>query len=102
MHIMPHSFPMWKTPMPSSDAEPRGLRLILLRFPSQADDIRLAALRDRRFRSLCEDFALALEALARFEARPDAAERKEIPEYRTLVAELEAEVAGYLRDSIEH
>jgi hypothetical protein len=50
------------------------------------------SLRDPEFRALCEDYALATASLAGFEARRDASERPEIAEYRTVLAELEAEI----------
>ena len=50
------------------------------------------ALADPAFREICEEYALAQESLARFEARPDAAERPEIGDYRTVIAELEGEI----------
>lgn len=72
-----------------------GFRRLLSRFPGREDAIRLAALRDQRFRALCDDLLLAIETLERFEHRPDAAHRVEIPEYRGLIAELEAELVDY-------
>ena len=73
-----------------------GFNRLLARFPGREDAIRHAALRDRTFRELCDDLLLAMAALERFEHRPDAAQRIEIPEYRGLIAELEAELADYL------
>jgi hypothetical protein len=73
-----------------------GLQSVMARFPGKSDLIRVLALRDQTFRSLCDDLALAITELHRFEARPDAHERDEIPEYRAIVRELEAEVAAYL------
>lgn len=72
------------------------LQSVMVRFPDRSDLIRVLALRDRTFRGLCDDLALAIEELRRFEARPDAQERNEIPEYRAIISELEAEVAAYL------
>ena len=51
------------------------------------------------FREICEEYALAQESLARFEARPDAAERPEIGDYRTVIAELESEIDRFLREA---
>lgn len=73
-----------------------GLQSVMARFPGKSDLIRVLALRDQTFRGLCDDLALAIEELRRFEARPDAQEREEIPEYRAIIRELEAEVAAYL------
>ena len=44
--------------------------------------------------------ALALESLSAFEARPDSADRPEIPEYRRLISDLEAEVTARLDTTI--
>jgi hypothetical protein len=73
-----------------------GFRRLLARFPGREDAIRRAALGDRTFRELCDDLLLAITALERFERRPDAAQRIEIPEYRRIIAELEAELTDYL------
>jgi enoyl-[acyl-carrier protein] reductase I len=54
------------------------------------------ALSDRAFRSLCEDYALARASLTSFQARADARERPEIADYRTVIAELEGEIARAL------
>jgi hypothetical protein len=78
--------------MPRSEAAHDGLALVLHRFPLQAPAVRRLALRDPEFRALCEDYALATASLAGFEARRDACERPEIAEYRTVLAELEAEI----------
>jgi hypothetical protein len=73
-----------------------GLEHAVIRFPGQAQLLRNLALKDRAFRSLCEDYALARASLAGFEALPEAAERGEIADYRAVVAELEAEIARFL------
>jgi hypothetical protein len=66
------------------------------RFPGQAVLLRQLALSDRAFRSLCEDYALARASLTSFQARADARERPEIADYRTVIAELEGEIARAL------
>jgi hypothetical protein len=73
-----------------------GFRRLLARFPGREDAIRLAAIKDQPFRALCDDLLLAIETLDRFERRPDAALRTEIPEYRVIIAEMEAELVSYL------
>ena len=59
-------------------------------------------LKDHGFRSVCEDYALAVETLARFESLPDAEYRTEIPEYRRLIRELEMEILSFLEDERHH
>ena len=54
-------------------------------------------LSDPPFRGICEEYALAQQSLARFEGRADAAERPEVGDYRRLIAELEAEIGGFLQ-----
>ena len=76
-------------------AEP-GLAPVLERFPQYRGAIRATFLADESFRSICEDYALARETLARFEALPDADRRPEIPDFRALIAELEIEIARLL------
>jgi hypothetical protein len=75
-----------------------GFRRLLARFPGSEDAIRLAAIKDQRFRALCDDLLLAIETLDRFEGRPDAALRTEIPEYRLIIAEMEAELVTYIAE----
>jgi hypothetical protein len=76
-----------------------GLSLAVARFPAEAARLRRLALAQRAFRELCEEYALALESLARFEARADAAERSEVEDYRTVIAELEREIDRYLNEA---
>ena len=66
------------------------------RFPDQAHRIGRLAEQSETFRSLCEDHQLAVNALDTLTAtRP--ADDKVIGEYRTLVTELEAEIAATLK-----
>jgi hypothetical protein len=73
-----------------------GLARAVARFPEAEARMRTLALADPAFREVCEEYALAQQSLARFEARPDAAERPEIGDYRTVIAELEGEIARFL------
>jgi hypothetical protein len=50
------------------------------------------------FRELCEECGFARQSLARFEVRPDAAER--VTDYRSVIAELEGEIDRSLREAI--
>jgi hypothetical protein len=83
--------------MAEADVARAGLSLAVARFPAEAAKLRRLALAQRAFRELCEEYALARESLARFEARPDAAERSEVGEYRTVIAELEREIDRYVK-----
>jgi hypothetical protein len=73
-----------------------GLARAVARFPEAEARMRTLVLADPAFREVCEEYALAQQSLARFEARPDAAERPEIGDYRTVIAELEGEIARFL------
>ena len=63
-----------------------GLAQAVARFPEAAAALHRLALTDPVFREICEEYALAQQSLAGFEARLDAAERPEIAEYRTVIA----------------
>lgn len=69
---------------------------VLERFPEKAGLIRELVLSNMEFRSICEDYAEALNTLVHFRARPDADERPEVAEYEVLIRELEAELAAAL------
>lgn len=47
---------------------------------------------DREFRSLCEDYGDALEALRRWEACSDRHQAARVTEFRCLLSELESEI----------
>jgi hypothetical protein len=61
--------------------------------------LRRLALADRKFREIREEYALTRQSLARFEACPDAAERPEIGDCRSVIAELEGEIERFLREA---
>lgn len=65
-------------------------------FPGRAALVRRLYLGNEGFRAICEDFALSLASLRRFEARPDAAFRPEIADHRALLKDLERELGAYL------
>jgi len=44
----------------------------------------------------------ALDALVRFEALPDADQRPEVPDYRSMISELEKEIATVLYDTLDN
>ncbi|HMQ91529.1 hypothetical protein [Amaricoccus sp.] len=69
----------------------------MTRFPAAAAALLRLAGKDPRFREICEEYGLAQQSLARFEARPDAAQRPEIGDYRVLIAEIEDEIGRFLK-----
>ena len=73
-----------------------GLAQAIARFPAAALTLRRLALTHPDFLEICEEYGLAQESLTGFEARPDAAERPEIGDYRRVIAELEAEIGQLL------
>lgn len=74
------------------------LAQVLDLFPEKSVAARELFLRDEVFRGLCEDYALARETLVRFETMPDADQRPEVPDYRSVISELEKEIATALAD----
>ena len=85
--------------MAKADIAQTGLAQAAARFPAAAARLRRLALADPGFRELCEEYGLARQSLARFEARPDAAERPEVTDYRSVIAELEGEIDRSLREA---
>ena len=85
--------------MPEIDIATAGLARAVARFPEAAAALRRLVSSDPEFRGICEEYALAQESLARFEAREDAAVRPEIGDYRTVIAELETEIDRFLEDA---
>lgn len=85
--------------MAKADAAEAGLARAVERFPEAAAKLRRLARSDGAFREICEEYALAQESLARFEARPDAADRPEVSDYRTVIAELEGEIDRILKEA---
>lgn len=59
--------------------------------------IRRLFLADRSFRSVCEDYRIAREGLATFEALSALSPRSEVEEYRNIVRDLEAEIMATVR-----
>jgi hypothetical protein len=85
--------------MSDADIAQTGLARAVERFPEAAATLRRLAPADPELREICEEYALALQSLARFETRPDAAERPEVGDYRTVIAELEAEIDRILKEA---
>ena len=61
-------------------------------FPERAEDIPRLALQNDAFRSICEDYGMALEALNRLEVRNHPLDLEKILEYRALISDLEREL----------
>jgi hypothetical protein len=87
---------MQMMPMDGTGQTRQVIQRLVARFPDRAPEIRHSALSDPTFRDICDDLAIALETLSRFEARSDADMCPEIPEYKTLILELETEISSYL------
>ena len=65
-------------------------------FPASAAIVRRLYLSNEHFRATCQDLALSISSLRRFEARNDAHLRPEVEDYRKLLGELELELRRYL------
>ena len=69
---------------------------LVRRFPDHARNIRRLEADDANFRAICEDYADALRALARWQGAGESA-RHRIEEYRQIVTELEDEALEALK-----
>jgi len=61
-------------------------------FPERAEEIPRLALRNDAFRTICEDYGMALETLTSLEVRNHPLDLEKILEYRTLIRDLEREL----------
>jgi hypothetical protein len=61
-------------------------------FPEWAEEIPRLVLRDDAFRTICEDYGMALEALKGLEIRNHPMDLEKIVEYRALIRDLEREL----------
>lgn len=61
-------------------------------FPESGEAVSELALRSEAFRSLCEDYGLAMEALRQLELRNRPEDVEKMHEYRRLLHELEGEL----------
>jgi hypothetical protein len=68
-------------------------------FPERAEEIPRLALRSDAFRTICEDYGMALEALRRLEIRNHPLDLEKILEYRVLIRDLERELREELARS---
>jgi hypothetical protein len=67
-----------------------AIETLARRFPQHASTIPRLQARDPNFRSICEDYGLALRALEHWQMTASSSPRK-VEEYRLIVKELEAE-----------
>jgi hypothetical protein len=65
-------------------------------LPEWADEITRLALRNFAFRTLCEDYGIAFEALNRLEIRNHPLDVEKLIEYRALIRDLEGELRAEL------
>lgn len=85
--------------MPSSIATPGPIDYVVRLFPRESANVRRLYLADTEFRSICDDYALARDSLARLTSRrPQGAGQTiaEIEEYRRVIADLETELDRYV------
>ena len=61
-------------------------------FPETGDAVSELALRNETFRSLCEDYGLAMQTLRQLELRNRPQDVEKMREYRQLLHELEREL----------
>ena len=61
-------------------------------FPDRAGEVSRLALRSEAFRTICEDYGMAVEALDLLEIRNLPQDVEKIREYRVLIQDLEREL----------
>lgn len=87
--------------MAAPEALPFDIAQVLKRFPGDAALIARLLVENETFRAVCEDYALARSTLANLEQPKEAREPPEVADYRSLVAELEKEIAEALRNATQ-
>jgi|tagenome__1003787_1003787.scaffolds.fasta_scaffold15281203_1 hypothetical protein len=75
----------------------RKIAHVIGRFQRLRVQIEEAALQDTRFRSLCEDYAVAVEAVQFWSQSSDARAPQMILEFQRLQADLESEILSDLQ-----
>jgi hypothetical protein len=87
------------TALPSAATHVAKVRKL---FPDRSEEVSRLALRNETFRSLCEEYGLAIDALDLLEAmnRPQDLEKRH--EYRGIVNDLQKELKHELQASHEH
>lgn len=76
-------------------AERSDLAQVLGHFPEAAVRIQKLFQNDQEFRSLCEDYILARDCLAKFLALSSIQERPEVAEYTSVIAEPKEEITAF-------
>jgi hypothetical protein len=61
-------------------------------FPDRAEEVSRLALRSEAFRTICEDYGMAVEALETIEVRNLPQDVEKMHEYRVLILDLEREL----------
>ena len=74
------------------------MALVAQLFPGEEAAVKTLAMRCERFRSLCEDYGLAMETLALMETGNLPHDAESIAEYRRLTSELQAELSQAFRE----
>ncbi|MCI0430701.1 MAG: hypothetical protein L0210_09200 [Rhodospirillales bacterium] len=82
-----------------SDASAFDIAQVLERFPRNAALVARLLVENETFRSVCEDYALARATLEQLEELKQVKQGAEVADYRSLVAELEKEIAEALRNA---
>ncbi len=82
--------------MSRKGADQFQLGQIFKKFPNESVIAASLYYSQESFRSLCEDYSLALVTLASLKKMPDAPARTEVAEYQSIVSELESEIRSYL------
>jgi hypothetical protein len=75
---------------------PTTIQHVIDRFPGRPAEILSRFLESESFRALCEDYELAASTLQRLETVERAQVESRIAEYRSLIRDLETEIAGEL------
>ena len=92
--------------MPDFEGQSPVCSTVFDRFPDRADAVRRLVFENEHFRSLCEDHALAVEALARFTDRiadgSHPADQDRQREYAALVSALEREIEHVIDGRMPH
>ncbi len=80
----------------SLPVEKTGKLHILKRFPVHWATIIAMFEENEEFRSLCNEYGLALDALSRIDGFQDSRARNMRDEYRAIIFELESEIHNYI------
>jgi hypothetical protein len=76
--------------------DPSCFALVAPLFPDRAAELALLVTSSEPFRSLCEDYELAVNALRQLEMRNRPQDAGRMTEYRQLIADLERELSESL------